>query len=184
MTAGAVGLLTRNVRERSSVVAELRSKFRIPAQDQPKPESRVLAELGPTHHQQTICVIDDEDAVLKLIVQVPENSGFVVHAFRTSDEAFEVLRDLNGNGVPDLIVSDINLDTSTMGGFSFYEKVRQLDHLYHVPFIFLSGLSDEGMIRYGKALGADDYLTKPFSNDLLLDTIKGKLKRFQKFRKN
>ena len=95
-----------------------------------------------------------------------------------------MLRELSEKAAPDLIMSDINLDTSTMGGFSFYEKVRQLEHLYHVPFVFLSGLTDEGMIRYGKALGADDYLTKPFSNDLLLDTIKGKLKRFQKLRKN
>jgi CheY-like chemotaxis protein len=173
-----------NARERSTVVAELRQKFLIPPQDQPKIESRVLAEIGPTHHQQTICIIEDEEAVLKLIVQVLENSGFVVHAFKTSDEAFTALREMNGNGTPDLILSDINLDTSSMGGFSFYEKVRQLDHLNHIPFVFLSGLTDEGMIRYGKALGADDYLTKPFSNDLLLDTIKGKLKRFQKFRRN
>lgn len=173
-----------NARERSTVVAELRQKFHIPAEDQPKIESRVLAEIGPTHHQQTIYIIEDEDAVLKLIVQVLENSGFVVHAFKTSDEAFSMLREMNGHVVPDLILSDINLDTSSMGGFSFYEKVRQLDHLNHIPFVFLSGLTDEGMIRYGKALGADDYLTKPFSNDLLLDTIKGKLKRFQKFRRN
>ena len=54
-----------------------------------------------------------------------------------------------------------------------------MDHLLNVPFIFLSGMSDEGMIRYGKGLGADDYLTKPISNDTLLDTIKGKLKRFK-----
>jgi len=173
-----------NARERTTVIAELRLKFRIPPQDQPKIESRVLAEMGPTHHQQTICIIEDDEAVLKLIVQVLENAGFAVHAFKTSDEAFTTLREMNGNGSPDLILSDINLDTSSMGGFSFYEKVRQLDHLNHIPFIFLSGLTDEGMIRYGKALGADDYLTKPFSNDLLLDTIKGKLKRFQKFRRN
>jgi CheY-like chemotaxis protein len=171
-------------KERSTVVNELRQKFHIPPQDQPKIESRVLAEIGPVLHQQTICIIEDEDAVRKLIVQVLEGSGFVVHAFSTSDEAFNVLRELSEKAAPDLIMSDINLDTSTMGGFSFYEKVRQLEHLYHVPFVFLSGLTDEGMIRYGKALGADDYLTKPFSNDLLLDTIKGKLKRFQKLRKN
>ncbi|HAL57029.1 MAG TPA: hypothetical protein DCP63_11295 [Bacteroidetes bacterium] len=173
-----------DARERATVVTELRKKFRISSTDQPKIEAKVLAEIDPTHHQPTIFVIEDEDAVLKLIVKTLENSGFAVQAFTTSDEAYDVLREGNGRVSPDLIVSDIALETSSMGGFSFYEKVRLIDRLNNIPFVFLSGLTDEGMIRYGKALGADDYITKPFSNDMLLDTIKGKLKRFQKFRRN
>ena len=43
----------------------------------------------------------------------------------------------------------------------------------------VSGMTDEGMVRYGKVIGADDYLTKPFSNDMLVDTVKGKLKRYK-----
>ncbi len=65
-----------NARERTTVIAELRQKFRVPPQDQPKIESRVLAEIGPSHHQQTICIIEDEEAVLKLIVQVPGERRF------------------------------------------------------------------------------------------------------------
>ncbi|MFH0990137.1 MAG: response regulator [bacterium] len=174
-----------NAKERGSVIQELRKKFFITAADQSKIESKLLAEIAPDQQQQQqlILVVEDEDAILKLIVQVLENSGYTVQAFSTSDDAYQTLRESNGSHPPDLILSDVNLETSSMGGFSFYEKVRQLDSLLHVPFIFLSGLTDEGMIRYGKGLGADDYLTKPFSNDLLLDTIKGKLKRFHKFRK-
>ncbi len=103
---------------------------------------------------------------------------FVVQSFSTSDEAIVALKDLT----TDLIMSDINLDTSTMGGLSFYEKVRLYQHLAMVPFVFLSALWDEGMIRYGKRLGADDYLTKPISNELLLDTIRGKIKRYRQMR--
>ncbi len=168
-----------NAKERAAVVNELRTKFQIPAQEQPKIESKVLAEMGPEHQQQTVVVIEDDDAILKLIVQVLENSGFAVRPYSTSDEAIVALRDLR----PDAILSDINLDTSSMGGFSFYEHVRRLDHLLNTPFLFLSGLTDEGMVRYGKGLGADDYLTKPFSSDLLLDTIKGKIKRFRLLRR-
>jgi CheY-like chemotaxis protein len=115
-----------------------------------------------------------------MIVRVLEGGGYAVQAFNTSDEALIALQ----HDMPDLIVSDINLETSTIGGFSFYEKVRQLPHLSHVPFIFLSGMIDEGMIRYGKGLGADDYLTKPFSGEMLLDTIKGKLKRYKQLKHN
>lgn len=167
-----------NAKERGSVVAELRKKFSIGPTEHAKIESKVLAELGPEHHQQTIVIIDDEDAMRLLITQVLEETGFVVQGFSTSDEAIVALKDLT----PDLILSDINLDTSTMGGFSFYEKVRLYQHLAMVPFVFLSGLRDEGMIRYGKGLGADDYLTKPFSNELLLDTIRGKIKRYRQMR--
>ncbi|MCU0452429.1 MAG: response regulator [Bacteroidetes bacterium] len=167
-----------NAKDRGSVVAELRRKFSIASTEHAKVESKVLAELGPDHHQQSIVIVDDEDAMRMLIAQVLEESGFVVQAFATSDEAIVALKDLK----PDMILSDINLDTSTMGGFSFYEKVRLYQHLAMVPFMFLSGLKDEGMIRYGKGLGADDYLTKPFSNDLLVDTIRGKIKRYRQMR--
>ena len=169
-----------NVHERSTVIAELRAKFQLIPDIYSRLESKVLAVIDPTQQQPIIYVIDDEDEFLKLIARVLENAGFQVKAYNTSDDA---LKGLQGE-MPHLILSDINLETSSAGGFTFYEKVRQLDHLLNVPFIFLSGMADEGMIRYGKGLGADDYLTKPFSSDMLLDTVKGKLKRFRAFRKN
>ncbi|MEK6565816.1 MAG: response regulator, partial [Bacteroidota bacterium] len=86
--------------------------------------------------------------------------------------------------IPDLIICDINLETSTMGGFTFFEKIREINELAEVPFIFLTGLTDEVLIRTGKELGVDDYLTKPISEKALLSTIKGKIKRFQELKKH
>ena len=168
-----------NVKERTSVVTELRAKFHIPADKQPKIEAKILSEIGPNIQQQTVVVVEDDDAILKLIVLTLENSGFVTRGFMTSDDALVALKD----STADLILSDVNLETSSMGGFSFFEKVRQMDHLSFVPFIFLTGMCDEGMVRYGKSMGADDYMTKPFSGDLLLDTVKGKIKRFRMLQK-
>ncbi len=169
------------VHERSKVVSELRQKFQLSPDVYSRIESRIIPTIDAGQQQQPIIyVVDDEDEFLKLIARVLENAGFQVKAFNTSDEAYKDLQKES----PHLILSDINLETSSAGGFTFYERVRQLDHLLNVPFIFLSGMADEGMIRYGKGLGADDYLTKPFSSDLLLDTVKGKLKRFRPFRKN
>ena len=166
-------------KERNAVVAELRKKFQISSADQSKIESKVLGETGQSNQQQTIYLIDDEETILKILVETLEHAGFGVVAFETSDDALLALK----KGTPDLIISDVNLETSTMGGFSFYEKVRQLNHLMQVPFLFLSGLTDEGMVRYGKGIGADDYLTKPFSIDMLLDTVKGKIKRYRQLAK-
>ena len=169
-----------NAKERSAVINELRQKYQISPEAHSRVEAKVLVEFGHQQTKPTLYVIDDDENTLGMIVRVLEAGGFAVQAFNTSDEALTGLR----HDMPDLIVSDINLETSTIGGFSFYEKVRQLHHLSHVPFIFLSGMIDEGMIRYGKGLGADDYLTKPFSGEMLLDTIKGKLKRYKQLKSN
>jgi CheY-like chemotaxis protein len=169
-----------NAKERSAVINELRYKYQISSEAHSRIETKVLAEFGDRQDKPMLYVIDDEEDTLGMIVRVLESAGFVVKAFNTSDEALTGLK----RDAPDLIVSDINLETSTIGGFSFYEKVRQLHHLSLVPFIFLSGMTDEGMVRYGKGLGADDYITKPFSGDLLIDTIKGKLKRYKQMKHN
>jgi CheY-like chemotaxis protein len=169
-----------NAKERSAVINELRQKYHISPDAHSRVEAKVLTEFGHHQNKPTLYVVDDEENTLSMIVRVLESGGYAVLAFNTSDEALIGLQ----HDKPDLIVSDINLETSTIGGFSFYEKVRQLPHLTHVPFIFLSGMIDEGMIRYGKGLGADDYLTKPFSGEMLLDTIKGKLKRYKQLKSN
>jgi CheY-like chemotaxis protein len=166
--------------ERSAVINELRQKYHISSEAHSRVEAKVLVEFGHQKNKPMLYVIDDDESTLDMVVRVLEGGGFTVQAFNTSDEALTGLK----HDMPDLILSDINLETSTIGGFSFYEKVRQLHHLTHVPFIFLSGMIDEGMIRYGKGLGADDYLTKPFSGEMLLDTIKGKLKRYKQLKSN
>jgi CheY-like chemotaxis protein len=165
--------------ERSSVIAELRKRFQLSPEVHSRLESKILGELAPSQKEAMIYVVDDEDEFLSILVHVLENADYRVKAFSTSDDALIALQTES----PSLIISDISLETSSSGGFAFYEKIRQMDHLLDVPFIFLSGMSDEGMIRYGKGLGADDYLTKPISNDTLLDTIKGKLKRFKSLKR-
>lgn len=125
-----------------------------------------------------VVLIDDDEKLLHLVKETIEDAGFEVLAFTTSDDAYKVLK----TETPDLILSDINLETSTMGGFSFYEKIREMEHLEEVPFVFLSGLSDEVLVRTGKELGIDDYITKPFSDQDLLAVIKGKIKRYRQIK--
>ena len=145
-----------------------------------KIEQRVMARLREELSKPKILIIDDDQKLLALFKEAIEEGGYHVEAFTTSDEAYKHLRE----HIPDLILCDINLETSTMGGFTFYEKVRELETLSAVPFIFLTGLTDEVLVRTGKELGVDDYLTKPISEKALLATIKGKLKRFEQLKKS
>lgn len=164
--------------ETASSLADLRKKFRITPEEHDDIEAQLLWELRAGQERPNILIIDDDTKLLTVITETLSEAGFNVKAFPSSDDAFNYLKDQR----PDLIISDINLETSTMGGFTFYEKVRELDHLQEVPFIFLSGLTDEVLIRTGKELGVDDYLTKPFSDETLIATIKGKLKRFKQLK--
>jgi CheY-like chemotaxis protein len=141
-------------------------------------DSEILAEIQTKSLSETILVIDDDEEMLKLITELLSLHGYQVTALTTTDEAYALLKKWK----PRLILCDVNLENSTMGGFSFFEKVRALKNLADVPFVFLTGLSDEAIIRAGKELGVDDYLTKPVSEENLIATVKGKLKRFGKLR--
>ncbi len=174
---------------RKKVEEELRSKENLRSKKEEEEIRRRLEEArrrtSPAkskHHTEAdgakVFIIDDDEKLLNILESTISEEGYTVFAFSTSDDAYQALKD----ATPDLILSDINLETSTMGGFSFYEKVRELDHLQEVPFVFLSGLSDEVLVRTGKELGVDDYVTKPFSEKHLLAVVKGKIKRYQQLK--
>lgn len=125
-----------------------------------------------------ILIIDDDTQLLSVLTTSLTEDGFDVTAVTTSDEACTIIQ----QNPPDLILCDINLKTSTMNGFTFFEKVQGNKNLQKVPFIFLTGLTDEELACTGKELGADDFLMKPISRHTLLSTLHGRLKRFKQLR--
>jgi CheY-like chemotaxis protein len=128
----------------------------------------------------TIMLVDDDTSFLSMLSEMISEEGFTVIAMPTSDEAYRSMQ----KQIPDIILCDINLKTSTMNGFTFCEKIQENKKLQQIPFIFLTGFKDERFTRIGKELGVDDYLEKPISKQELLSTIRGKLKRFRRLRNN
>ncbi len=153
--------------------------FRASAQEHAVHHPRVLSEVRTSQQRQSIMVIDDDERLLEVLAEILASEGFIVNAYATTDDAY---REIQMNK-PDLILSDINLETSTMGGFSFYEKIQEMSELQDIPFLFLSGLTDEALIRAGKEMGVDDYITKPFSEKSLIAAIRGRLRRFGQLRR-
>jgi len=133
-----------------------------------------------TKYRPKIVMIDDDDMLRSVLCSIIESGGFEAISLSTSDEAYTLLRKFT----PDAVLCDINLETSTMGGFTFFEKIQELKHLRQIPFIFLSGLNDDVLVRAGKEMGADDYLTKPIREENLLSTIRGKIKRFARLKQD
>ncbi len=162
----------------SRSLADLQSTFQISDEEHLHIQTQLMDTIQ--HKQRDkVLIIDDDTRLLELLAISLEDNGFDVTALSTSDEAYALLRKF----VPDLILCDINLETSTMGGFTFYEKVQELKNIQSIPFVFLTGLTDEALVRTGKELGVDDYLMKPISEQTLVSTLHGKLKRFRQLNK-
>jgi CheY-like chemotaxis protein len=149
-----------------------------PLPDAPKAIAPSESDLSPKVFP-LIMLVDDDPRILNEMKSLLENSGYLVTSFLRADDALEYLRDRT----PDLVICDVNLETSSFGGFTLHEKMREFDHLQNVPFVFLSGLRDTAIILTGKQVGADDYLTKPIDPEALLAVVKGKLKRFRQKRR-
>jgi len=88
-------------------------------------------------------------------------------------EALEILE--SHNQLPDLILCDIMMPE--MNGYDFFKKVSENTKWNRIPFLFLTARTSPTDVRFGKMLGVDDYLTKPFKKEDLLAIISGKLTR-------
>ncbi len=164
--------------EVASNLAELRRSFDVSSSDQIVIEANLVVLKERKGKKQTIAVIDDEKQMLTLMKEILIHAQYDVKDFSTSDDAYEFLKKERA----DCILCDISLETSTMNGFLFYEKIRELRHLQQVPFIFITGLNDVVLMRAGKEMGVDDFLVKPIHRENLLATIRGRIKRYEQMK--
>ncbi len=123
-----------------------------------------------------IISIDDDKNTLKLIAAILKND-YEVLSFDSGEAALAELR----NGLePSLIICDI--DMPELNGYGVKEKLANNAKLSSIPFIFLTALNTRQDFRKGMVHGADDYLTKPFSPEDLLEALETRLGRTQEFK--
>ena len=123
-------------------------------------------------NQLNLLVVEDEDAIREMLVMVLEQAGFNVISVISAEAAQMSLVD---NNLPDLILLDWMLP-----GISGVELARRLkkDNLYQdLPVILLTARGEEEDKVRGLEIGADDYMTKPFSPRELIARIKAVLRR-------
>ena len=116
----------------------------------------------------TIALIDDDRNIITSVTMALEAEGFCVRTFTDGESA---LRGLKGNSV-DLIVLDIKMPR--IDGIEVLKRLRKWSDL---PVIFLTSKDDEIDEIFGLRMGADDYVTKPFSQRLLIERIRTLLRR-------
>lgn len=119
-----------------------------------------------------IFIVEDEKEIRENMEILLQAEGYEVTSANDGTEAIKKME----NVTPDLIISDIMMPL--MDGFELYRKVKENIKTKMIPFIFLTAKSDAASLRYGMNLGADDYITKPYSTDDLLRAIKIRLERY------
>ncbi|MCW5725577.1 MAG: response regulator transcription factor [Maricaulaceae bacterium] len=116
----------------------------------------------------TIALVDDDENIIASVSMFLEGEGYNVRAYTDGASALTALSD----NPPDLGIFDIKMPR--MDGLELLRRLRQTSNL---PVIFLTSKDDEFDEALGLNVGADDYITKPFSQRLLGERIKAVLRR-------
>ena len=120
-----------------------------------------------------ILVVDDEERMVRFIRLNLEHDGFQVSEAYNGTQAIERLRDL----LPDLVLLDVMLPD--IDGFEVLQLIREVND---VPVIMLTAKGEEDDRVRGLELGADDYVTKPFSPRELVSRVRAVLRRTEAVR--
>ena len=122
----------------------------------------------------TVLVVDDEQIVQQLIKFKLRSLGYEVILASNGEEALARTAERR----PDIILLDVLMPV--MGGFETLTRLKNDPQTADIPVILLTGQSVEGAVVEGLELGADDYVTKPFSPNELAARLKAVLMRARK----
>jgi DNA-binding response OmpR family regulator len=112
---------------------------------------------------------------MHLFVMRERLKDYEVFPAKNTEELYEIL----AMNVPDLIIMDINMPD--YDGFAIFEQLKEDFRYTHIPVIFLTSRQDTASAKRAMQMGAADYLTKPYSEAVLIDSIENQLD-FQKRR--
>ena len=121
-----------------------------------------------------IAVVDDEPDILELVALHLKKAGYSV---RTFPNAGQFQKSLTGS-VPDLVVLDLMLPDAD--GLDICKELKRDGRTAHVPVVMLTARGEEFDRVLGLEIGADDYVTKPFSPKELVARVKAVLRRHDK----
>ncbi|WP_053956908.1 response regulator transcription factor [Inediibacterium massiliense] len=120
-----------------------------------------------------VLVVDDEQHIIELIQFNLEKNGFFVITSENGEDAIKIAQ----KEIPDLILLDLMLPG--IDGFEACKQIRNHEATSKIPIIMLTAKGEETDKVLGLELGADDYLTKPFSVRELIARMKAVLRRFE-----
>lgn len=121
--------------------------------------------------KENILIVDDEEDVLELLEYNLKKEGYRTEKAMSGEEALQKVKITN----PDLIVLDLMLPG--IDGLAVCKSLKNDSKTQNIPIIMLTAKGEEADIVIGLELGADDYMTKPFSPKVLLARLKRLLQK-------
>jgi two-component system phosphate regulon response regulator PhoB len=121
--------------------------------------------------KERILVVDDEEDILELVRFNLSKEGYRAICAETGEKAVQIAR----SETPDLIILDLMLPG--MDGLDVTKFLKNDPETHHIPIVMLTAKGEESDVVTGLELGADDYVTKPFSPKILLARVKAVLRR-------
>nr|NJM01885.1 response regulator [Desulfobacula sp.] len=124
--------------------------------------------------KETILIVDDEEDIIELIKYNLKNEGYSILTAEAGEQAIKIAKQSR----PDLIVLDLMLPG--MDGLEVTRYLRSNDQTRDLPIVILTAKGEESDIITGLELGANDYISKPFSPKVLTARIRAILRRRRK----
>jgi two-component system, sensor histidine kinase and response regulator len=125
-----------------------------------------------------ILVIEDSHFVLKKVITILEKEGFKVLSAENGSDGVKLAK----GHLPNLIISDIEMPE--LDGYQVLTELSEDPLTSTIPFIFMTAAKKKwSEVRFGMGLGADDYLTKPFTEEELLTAVNSRLEKNEIFKK-
>jgi len=124
--------------------------------------------------KEKILVVDDEEDILELVRHNLAREGYQVVCAATGEKAVDQAR----KEKPDLVVLDLMLPG--IDGLQVARMLKDEVRTRHIPIVMLTAKGEEADIVAGLELGADDYITKPFSPRVLIARIRAVIRRHEK----
>lgn len=121
--------------------------------------------------RQKLLIVDDEEDILELLGFNLKKEGYPLVFATTGEEALRLAE----TEAPALILLDLMLPQ--MDGLEVTKRLRSNEKTRHIPIVMLTAKGEEADIVAGLEIGADDYISKPFSNKVLLARIRTVLRR-------
>lgn len=124
----------------------------------------------------SILLIEDNDEIRENTAEILELSNFQVYRASDGKQGVQIALDKK----PDLVVCDIMMPV--LDGYAVLHMLQHNPETENIPFIFLTAKTERENWRKGMDLGADDYITKPFTGTELITAIEGRLKKAEKLK--
>ena len=121
--------------------------------------------------RQSVLVVEDEEDIMEVIRFNLEKEGYEVHQALSGEKALQVIE----NNLPSLVLLDLMLPG--INGLDLCRIFKQNDRTKAIPVIMLTAMSEDADIVAGLEMGAEDYITKPFSPRVLLARVRTVLRR-------